>query len=162
MYTQSYSRVYTNNVIFTLGLLHFTPSSKRKHQFSLIKYDEVSLKTSLLIIHYIQLNNSIAWSYTCYHIKQYISEVLYKHSYTLQNRTRKIHVQNNKTLNYTKHKQIDILSHSTQTSRVTEWRLKKISAYTIRFFNSSGGKLVLLENQSPTHEMAILSILSFP
>jgi len=43
----------------------------------------------------------------------------------LQNRTRKIHVQNNKTLNYTKHKQIDILSHSTQTSHVTEWRLNK-------------------------------------
>jgi len=41
--------------------------------------------------------------------------VLYTPSYTLQNRTRKIHVQN-KTLNYTKHKQIDILSHSTQTS----------------------------------------------
>jgi len=42
-----------------------------------------------------------------------------------QYRTRKIHVQNNKTLNYTKHKQIDIPSHSTRTSRVTEWRLKK-------------------------------------
>jgi len=42
------------------------------------------------------------------------------HSYALQNRTREIRVQNNKTLNYTKHKQIDILSHSVQ-SRVTEW-----------------------------------------
>jgi len=51
--------------------------------------------------------------------------VLYTPSYTLQNRTRKIHVQNNKTLNYTKHKQIGILSHSIQASHVTEWRLTK-------------------------------------
>jgi len=51
--------------------------------------------------------------------------VLYTPSYTLQNRTRKIRVQNNKKINYTKHKQIDILSRSTQTSHVTEWRLKK-------------------------------------
>ena len=51
--------------------------------------------------------------------------MLYTPSYTLQNCTRKIHVQNNKALNYTKHKQIDILSHSTQTSHVTEWRLRK-------------------------------------
>jgi len=49
--------------------------------------------------------------------------VLHIRSYALQNRTRKIHVQINKTLNYTKHKQIAIPSHSVQTSRATDWRL---------------------------------------
>ena len=40
---------------------------------------------------------------------------------------------NNKTLNYTKHKEIYILSHSTQTSHVTEWR---IFIYTVLFSKS--------------------------